>query len=317
MSSKNQDWLVYQKLVAEICGDLGSDAIVTHDDKIPGRITGRTRQIDVSIRSKVSGFDILIIVQVKDYERPADINVIGEFKSVVDDVGANKGIVVCSKGFTKPAKQYARRLGIDICTATDAESKKWQFALTIPLIWIENPMESKVKFRLFFDQTNSEDIIFSRNVLEWPVSSDGGVTRSTLEQEFIQRWNSNLISREVGVWHITSLDFEDSRILLGEKDFWCRYECSIEYFPMRECWLGQFTLPRLKAIIDYNNNTIRGKARIARGDLPQARSAKWVKIDNLDEFLASHPLTLQLDHELLQKGQLEILSGKMTLHQAP
>jgi hypothetical protein len=45
------DWLDYQKLAAAIYDDLAHGAVVTHNDKILGRITGLMRQIDVSIRT--------------------------------------------------------------------------------------------------------------------------------------------------------------------------------------------------------------------------------------------------------------------------
>ncbi|HEV3438995.1 MAG TPA: restriction endonuclease, partial [Gemmata sp.] len=127
------DWLDYQKLVASIYRDMEGNAIVTHDDKIRGRHTGIERQIDVSIRTNIAGHSLLIIVQAKHRNRPADVNIVGEFKSVIEDVGAAKGVLICSKGFTSPALEYGRTVGIDLCTAHDAQSRKWAIELKIPL----------------------------------------------------------------------------------------------------------------------------------------------------------------------------------------
>src|ERR1700730_17917213 len=110
------DWLDYQELAAAIYRDLSPNAVVTHDDSIVGLNSGAKRQIDVSIRADLGGHGILIIVQAKDLSRPADVTVVDEFKSVIDDVRASKGVLICRGGFTAKAREYANRLNIDLCT---------------------------------------------------------------------------------------------------------------------------------------------------------------------------------------------------------
>src|SRR5262245_57358191 len=131
------DWLDYQKLAADIYRDLEAAAVVKHDDKIIGVESGIERQIDVSIRTSIAGHDILIIVQAKDHGRPADVNVVGEFQAVIDDVRAAKGVLICSAGFTEAAIQYAKNRNIDLCTVHDAQKRKWAIDLRIPLLWVE------------------------------------------------------------------------------------------------------------------------------------------------------------------------------------
>ena len=60
--------------------------------------SGIKRQIDVSSRTDVAGHPILIVVQAKDLSRPADVNVVGEFAAVIDDVHASKCVLSCSGG---------------------------------------------------------------------------------------------------------------------------------------------------------------------------------------------------------------------------
>jgi hypothetical protein len=132
-------WLDYQKLVADIYADLEPQAAVKHDDKLAGFESGIMRQIDVSIRTAIAGHEILVIVQAKELSRPADVNVVGEFQSVIRDVRAAKGVLICSGGYTGPALEYGRKLSIDLCTAHDAQHRKWAVDLKIPLLWIEHP----------------------------------------------------------------------------------------------------------------------------------------------------------------------------------
>src|SRR6266487_3446785 len=108
--AKSRKWQDYEKMVARIYQELEPLATVTHDDKIIGKESKIERQIDVSIRAKVAGHEILIIVQAKDYKKRPDINVVGEFALVIKDVGASKGILVSNVGFTEGARNLARSL---------------------------------------------------------------------------------------------------------------------------------------------------------------------------------------------------------------
>lgn len=84
--SHDPRWLRYQKLAAAIYAQLEPYAKVTHDDKIIGLETGNERQIDVSIRYKIAGHEILLIIQAKNYIRRVDETKVGEFLSVIQDV---------------------------------------------------------------------------------------------------------------------------------------------------------------------------------------------------------------------------------------
>ena len=129
------DWEEFEKLAEKIFKELHNSAVIKHNDKIFGRQTQKHRQIDVSIRWNSNGSDYLTIVQTKDYKSPADINEVGEFLSVVNDVCASSGILVCNSGFTKDANTYARNVGISLLNLHDALSAKWSRKLTIPILW--------------------------------------------------------------------------------------------------------------------------------------------------------------------------------------
>ena len=108
-------WAEYEKVVERIYLELQPKAKITRNDKIRGR------QIDVSIRTNVASHDILVIVQAKDYSKPAGIKDVDQFESVIKEVRAQKGILICNAGFTKPAKKKARNICIDLCSIHDAQ----------------------------------------------------------------------------------------------------------------------------------------------------------------------------------------------------
>src|ERR1700722_6292994 len=90
-----------EKLVARIQQLLAPRSQVIHNTKLIGRRTRRMRQIDVLVKDKVAQFDINIIVDCKDYKNPVDVKGVEEFYGLLDDVGAQKGVLVCPKGFTE------------------------------------------------------------------------------------------------------------------------------------------------------------------------------------------------------------------------
>jgi len=73
----------FEQLVYNIYKELEPHADVRWNDFIEGNDSKIQRQIDISIRSEVAGHKILIIIQAKDQKRPADVNIVGELKIVV------------------------------------------------------------------------------------------------------------------------------------------------------------------------------------------------------------------------------------------
>ncbi len=125
---------LYELLAAAIYKQVSGSAIVKHDDKIIGRNSETERQIDVSIRATVGPHDILTIVECKHHGRKIDVNTVGAFLSVVEDVQASKGVLVSNSGFTKSARRLADSHCIDLCSLHDAQSMDWRIALKIPVV---------------------------------------------------------------------------------------------------------------------------------------------------------------------------------------
>ena len=123
-----------EKLVARIQQQLAPTSEVIHNTKLMGRHTRRMRQIDVLVKHKVAQFDINIIIDCKDYKHPVDVKGVEEFYGLFDDVGAQKGVLVCPKGFTDTAKIRAEGLQIDLYSPVDTDPHKWQVKVAIPAL---------------------------------------------------------------------------------------------------------------------------------------------------------------------------------------
>ncbi len=111
-------WRKFEKLVAGIHlpGEAGTK--VKFDDTITDKRTGRPRQIDVSVVSTQGFYKHLVIIECKDKSRKVTVEWIEGFRSKIEDVGAQKGVMVSPLGFTEGAVQKAESYGIDLFTLT-------------------------------------------------------------------------------------------------------------------------------------------------------------------------------------------------------
>lgn len=292
------DWLDYQQLAAAIYRDLSPGAVVTHDDHILGLSSGVKRQIDVSIRADICGHSILIVVQAKDLGRPADVNVVGEFKSVVDDVRASKGVLICSGGFSTTAIEYAKGLNIDLCTAHEAASRKWALDLRIPLLWIEPTIEFVLDFAVRPKQTNPEPIELDPDAGTWLLSRDGGATVQSISQVLCAHWDTPEMSHTPGVQHRLDLPCSGMELRFGSA-YWCPLESFAFVYTIRNLgWKGTFTFAQCLGILNVSTGVLRAKVRLTDKDIPVQRDPTWEAVEDVAAFEAENANLMRIERSV-------------------
>jgi len=128
------DYKDLEKLVAKIQRDLAPNAEVIHNVHLTGRKSGRKRQIDILVRDRIGQYEIQIVIDCKDYKKPADVKSVEEFHGLLDDVGAQKGVLVCPSGFSRTAKTRAEGLQISLYSPVDTDPHKWSVNPAVPTI---------------------------------------------------------------------------------------------------------------------------------------------------------------------------------------
>jgi len=126
----------YEQFVFQKLRRLFPEAVVKLNDKIQGRDSKFDREIDVSVRMSVEGTHLLYIVQCKDWASRVDINTLGAFSAVMQDVGAAKGFLLCTSGFYETNHEYALARGIELVTIEDIESDRWNVEAKIPFVYV-------------------------------------------------------------------------------------------------------------------------------------------------------------------------------------
>jgi hypothetical protein len=67
----------------------------------------------------VGQFQILVVIDCKDYYHPLDIKDVEEFISMSQDVGAHRAAMVDAKGYSEAAKLRAKGAQIELYTVVD------------------------------------------------------------------------------------------------------------------------------------------------------------------------------------------------------
>lgn len=124
-----KDWREFELMVAEIEKIAAPrDAVVKSPDQIRDMTTGKTREVDASIRYRIGTADVLITIECRKRSRRADVTWIEQLAAKRLKIGAAKTIAVSSNGFSKSAKQTAEQSGIELRTLseiTTADLESW------------------------------------------------------------------------------------------------------------------------------------------------------------------------------------------------
>lgn len=103
---------IYERVVAKfISEEYSSDEwTVIPNAHITGYISKRKRQIDVLIDYRFEhDLQRRIIVDAKERKRPIDVKEVESFEGMMKDVGAQRGFLVCTNGYTKAAINRAQQ----------------------------------------------------------------------------------------------------------------------------------------------------------------------------------------------------------------
>jgi hypothetical protein len=119
-------WRIFEKVVADLTAEY-PDCEVLQDHKVKGQRSGIPRQVDVWVNGKVAGCEVKLVIECKCHRNKIGIKDVDAFYGFLDDVGANKGVLVATSGFTKGAEARAKGADIrlDIKDLDEAEEIDW------------------------------------------------------------------------------------------------------------------------------------------------------------------------------------------------
>ncbi|MFO7033253.1 hypothetical protein B9T07_26410, partial [Limnospira fusiformis CCALA 023] len=112
---QDPEWREFKCLVARIEADADpSRMTVTSPDRIRCKVTGRLREVDASIRSRIGTAEILITIECRRRTTIQDVTWIEQLATKKNAIGADRTIAVSASGFTESAQKVADECGISL-----------------------------------------------------------------------------------------------------------------------------------------------------------------------------------------------------------
>lgn len=108
-----EKWRLYEKVIADTTNKYPNCTVVS-DQKVTGVRSGVTRQVDVWVTGDIAGHEIKLAIECKLYKAKVDIKTVDAFIGFLEDVGADKGVLITTTGFTSGAQSRAKASGIDL-----------------------------------------------------------------------------------------------------------------------------------------------------------------------------------------------------------
>lgn len=100
-------WRQFERNVDDLTRQLDREAVVVHDHRRKGRVSGRTRQVDVFVTGIIAGETMNIAIECKRYARRLGIGGVDEFAGKLIDLGVERGVLYALSGFTAGAEGRA------------------------------------------------------------------------------------------------------------------------------------------------------------------------------------------------------------------
>lgn len=242
----NDDWRKLEHLVANIQKKLAPEAIVEHNVKVMGRESEVERQIDILVTQHIGQYVMKIAMDCKDYKSPVDVKGVEEFAGMVQDIGANKGVLVCPAGFSATAKKRAKKLQIELYRPVDTEDHKWRVKPTIPAVF--EYVSGAISFGLSCSYPGPLTIRAHPALLD-VISLDGLSLGRPLDVA-MERWNAGEFPTEPGTYeNLAVFQGGDVQIDNGHGGL-APVQMTVSLEVTAERYFGQLSIDRISGFLD-------------------------------------------------------------------
>lgn len=128
------DWREYEKAIFEEFKLRYPQSEISWNVFLTGRFSGAKRQIDILIDAIIEGSQFRTVVDAKMYNKAVDVKAVEEFLGLMRDVGADRGLMVTTIGYSAAALERAHQddADIELDVMSLAEFKDFQAPIGIP-----------------------------------------------------------------------------------------------------------------------------------------------------------------------------------------
>ncbi|MER6665098.1 restriction endonuclease [Amycolatopsis japonica] len=108
-------WDDYQEEVASFFRGIGLEAATN----VPVEGVRTSHDIDVVVKSKHVGFDMLWIVECKNWNKPVSKLHVLALREIVSDIGADRGLLMAENGFQSGAREAAELTNVKLTSLSE------------------------------------------------------------------------------------------------------------------------------------------------------------------------------------------------------
>lgn len=280
-------WKKFEEFVASIQKQLTPNAVVAHNEKITGK-SGVERQLDIVVRYNLGQFNILVVMDCKDWKKPVDIGDVGAFCDQVEDVGANKGAIVCNVGFTEGAIKRAQEKGIDLLRAVDAENMDWPGYIAIPALCDFRYVKS-FNFR-FVHRAPTPFSMPAVDPKYLGIYNKDGSLRDILVNLLTRAWNQGMLPDKVGEHNDLRFFDRDAYTKVGDTVYG-PVEITSSIIVDRKLYFGAVPLSKGQGFQNVATGAFTTKCIEWGIDVVEVEQ-KWRKLTSIDELAVKATFTL-------------------------
>lgn len=117
--SKKTDWYHFQETICNHFNLIGARA----QTNLTVQGTRTSHDIDIFVKTKFLGQDIIWVVEAKKWNHKVNKLHVLALRTIVSDIGADKGFIISEKGFQKGAVEAAKDSNILLTTLSELKSQ--------------------------------------------------------------------------------------------------------------------------------------------------------------------------------------------------
>lgn len=283
-------WKRFEDLAAHIQRALSPAAKVEQNVRVVGRTSGVERQIDIAVRTRVGQFELLVVIDCKDYKANVDVKDVEAFASMLKDVEANKGALIAAKGFSEAARNVAKHAGISLYTLVDAESEDWPAFVTIPVLVDDRHLEA-VRYQISSTELRQ---IRATGIENTTIFREDGTRVGPLRDLASRHWNEGRLPTEQGLHENLSLS-TDPVYLEGGHGRLALVNVTADIRVKRTLYFGHLPLVSVQGLQDAHTGELHTKSMTTDWlEVAQVRES-WEVVAS-EEALAVRPVMTVVEH---------------------
>ena len=128
---------LFQQVIAIVHGHLAGDVTVEESAMLVSRSTGKPREVDVVIRSRVAGYEAIVKIEARATGRRADRTWVDGQIGKHADLPPGQLVLVSERGFTPDARVHAEANGVICYAPADlaADDPALGIVKALPALW--------------------------------------------------------------------------------------------------------------------------------------------------------------------------------------